>query len=519
MTTASAKALRETKNQSVLDVDHLKAGLGKRTTQGAAIVVGAQVGRMALQLIATFFLARLLAPADFGLVAVGLTVLGLLNLLTDLGLTSVTVQTKDLDQNTTSALFRINVAVGAGVFLLLVLCAPALGWFFRDERVGGVVIGLATSVPIYALGAQHQALLMRNMKWGVLQSLGLGATAAGSLIAILSAWLLGLGYWALVAQAVSAAVIQVIGVWLVCPWRPSAVSNWGGARKALSTSLHLSGSMMLGYVHRQADNILIGWRWGSTELGYYARSYSLMMLPLNLINGPLYSAFLPSLSRLQDEPERWRAAYLDILIVVTILGGAIGALMFGGAHPIIGIVLGPKWETSEHIFSALAASMLVSSPMNTVAWLYLSLGRSRAMLAWGLLATAFYLLAFIVGLPYGGIGVATGYGLAQLLAFVPCMWMATRRSPVSLKDVLAVCAPIMLVTACVGFALRVVTSQLDLFSGAATIVGAGVIHLGLCLAICLYWPPHERVANRIRTFAAQRLKHFGKRSNRTGDSP
>ncbi len=212
MTSPRGRPTQAERNQAFLDVEHLKVGLGKRTTRAVAIVMGAQMVRIGIQLVTTFFLARLLIPSDFGLVTVGFTVLALISLFTDLGMTSVTVQMKNLDQNTTSALFFVNLAMGIAGLVALIAASPLLVWIFRDEHIGPVAIGLAFSMPIGALAAQHTALLMRNMKWGLIQGLLLASMAMGSLTAVLGAWLFDLGYWALVAQAIVSAATQVIGV-------------------------------------------------------------------------------------------------------------------------------------------------------------------------------------------------------------------------------------------------------------------------------------------------------------------
>lgn len=496
MTPLAAKPTQDETNQALLNVDHLKIGIGNRTTRGAAIVMGAQLVRIFVQLATTYFLARLLAPADFGLAAIGFTVLGLLNLFTDLGLTSVTVQLKKLDQNTASALFFINVALGMIALLAIIAASPLLTWIFHDPHVGPVAIGLAISTPINALGAQHQAILMRNMRWGQTQGLGLSSLAMGSLAAVIAAWLFDLGYWALVVQAIVSAATQVTGLWLICPWRPAIVRNWTGVRRALGTSVNLSGTMVLGYLHRQLDNMLIAWRWGTTELGYYARGYSLLMMPLNLITGPLSSAMIPALSRLQDEPVRWRLAYLDALILVTTLGGMLAALLFGGASPIIELVLGPGWDKSRDIFSSLALALLAATPMNTVTWIYISLGRSRRMLLWGVIGTTTYISAFLIGLPFGAVGVALAYGIAQISAFIPCMWMATRHTSTSLADVLKAILPVMAITVIIGLTLRLFADQLGLVLGFLAVALAGLVYLGLFSLLCLTWPPHRRVRDR-----------------------
>ena len=483
-------------NEALLSPDHLRSKLGGRTARGGAIVASAQVVRMFIQLATTFVLARILAPSDFGLIAIGYTIMGFINLFMDLSLTSVTVQIEKLEQRTASGLLYANVALSTSIVALVALTSPLLAMAFHDPRVTPVAIGLALSAPLGALGSQHYAILVRNMRWMLIQSCAIGAMAFGSIVAVLVAWLFNAGYWALVIQAIASAGAGTVISWLTCKWRPSLVDDWSGTFKALRTSLHLSGNTILSYIHRQTDNILIGWRWGVVELGFYARAYSLLMMPL-LITGQLQSVTLPALSRLQNDPQRWRGAYLESLMVVTAIGGCIGALMFGGAVPIIDFILGPHWGQSEGIFSSLVLAMLVATPMSTVSWIYISLGQTDRMLKWAVTGVIIYVSSFVIGLPYGAQGVATAYGCAQLLAFLPCLWWATRRSPATLIDVLKTVLPIMAITLVVGVSLRFVTAAIDsMLLDFVAIAAAGLIYLCLVFIVASVWPPHRRFFER-----------------------
>ncbi|MEZ5937909.1 MAG: lipopolysaccharide biosynthesis protein [Hyphomonadaceae bacterium] len=518
---ASARPTQAEINASILDVDHLKSGIGQRTARGGAIIMAAQVIRMAAQLVTTMFLARLLVPDDFGVVAIGYTILTFVMMFADLSLSSVTVQIKKLTQDTASALFYLNVGLALTALIVIALCAPFLGWVFRDDRIPMVAIGLIASAPVNALGGQHQALLLRNMKWVNLQILQMGSMLIGSIVAVLCAWLTDLGYWSLVVQAMVSAMSGVILAWTMCRWRPSRVQSWSNARSALFTSLNLSGNTILAFAHRQVDNMLIAWKWGPTELGYYSRAYNLLMLPRNLVVGSLSSAFIPALSRLQDDASKWRRAYLDSLAVVTIFGGAFTALLFGSSDTVIDIVLGPGWERAELIFSYLVIAMLVGIPMQTVVWIYVSLGRSRRMLLWGVIGTTAYVTSFIIGLPGGGPGVAMAYATAQVLAFIPCLWMATRKTSVTLVDVMKICLPLMAATLAVGFALRLANAHLGMFGSVAATAAGGVVYLGLVSLLVWFWPPMRSVRDRlypmIRSGAGQALAYMrGSRSPKAG---
>lgn len=429
------------RNRQVLNTDHLNGDLGQRTAHGGIIAIIAQPIRMAIQFIAAAIMARLLAPEDFGLVAMAVAVTSFVAIFSELGLTSATIQRAQIDQDTVSGLFFISL--GIGLFLMPVVCAfaPVAAWFFKDARVSGLIIVLSVSFPLAALGSQHTALLLRSMRWMTLQWTGLAGHAAGALAGILVAWKTDLGYWSLVVTALVANIVSLSLLWTACPWRPSLVTDWRGARSALGFGAYLAGFSVANFFHRQLDNIIVGWRFGAVELGYYSRGYQLMLLPLNLFNGPLSSAIEPSLSRLQNEPERWRQAFLDALGLVTFLGAGVAACLIAVSGPLITTLYGPGWEKSATIFQWLAASLFAGVPINATGWIYLSLGRTRRMFIWSLIFVPVVSIGFLLAIPYGPVGIAAAYALTMNILLLPCFAFATRGTPVSFSDTLKVILP------------------------------------------------------------------------------
>ncbi len=516
MSLPAPRATQAEINESILSVDHLKDGIGARTTRGGAIVMTSQFIKIFVQLAATFILARLLSPDDFGVVAIGYTVLAFLILFTEIGLTTITIQAKTLTQNTASALFYLNILITLLAVGVCALLSPLLLMIFNDERVPAIALALTATSPISAIGAQHNALLMRNMKWTEVQALNVGGLAVGSLVAVIAAWAFDIGYWALVMQALVTCLVVVVGAWLLCPWRPTLVRSWEGIGNALKMSLNISGTMALNVLHRQVDNLLIGSRWGTVELGYYTRAYTLLMLPMNLVAGPLSTALIPALSRLQDDLDKWRRAYLDAFAAVTIISGGIAAIMFGAADTLILIVLGPGWDRAAEVFSGLVIAMFAATPLSTVNWAYISLGRTGPMVVWGLFSTAVFVTSFFIGLPDGAPGVALAYGVAQLLVFIPGLWMATRGTNMTLADTLMACGPILLATLAVGVLLRFATAHLGVWMDVAAAVLAGGLYCALVTLIVWRWPAHRRLRDRAWDIIQKGLVRFGVRGNASG---
>jgi PST family polysaccharide transporter len=491
------------RNRRVLNTDHLDKNLGHRTVQGGFVAIIAQPIRMVIQFVATAILARLLLPEDFGLVAMATTVTSFVAIFSELGLTSATVQRSHIDQETVSGLFFITL--GIGCVLVPVVCglAPLAAWFFKDTRVAGLIVALSFSFPLAALGSQHTALLLRSMRWMTLQTAGLIGHAAGAVAGILVAWKTDLGYWSLVVTAFVANVVTLSLLWTTCPWRPSLVTDWSGSRSALHFGAYLAGFGAVNFFHRQLDNIIIGARFGASELGYYSRSYQLMLLPLTLFNGPLSSAIEPSLSRLQKEPERWRQAFLDALGLVTFLGAGVAACLIAVSDPLVTILYGPGWERSVTIFQWLAASIFAGVPMNATGWIYISLGRTRQMFIWSLIFVPVVGIGFLVAIPYGPVGIAIAYALIMNMALLPCFAFATRGTPVRFLDTQKVILP-MAASGVVAALAGVVFSRPDshiliqLLFGATT---SGSVYLILAGGIIARAKIYSELRSRIVTLS------------------
>ena len=483
-------------NERVLSADQPTGRYGARAVSGGVYAVGAQFVRMGLQIVSVAVLARLLIPEQFGLVAMGGTVTALIGALTEFYISAAAIQRERLDQSTASGLLLLTMVASVVTFLIASLAAPGAAWVFHDPRVAMIVIGLGAASPIQALGALHQALMQRNMRWFDLQLSTIGGLAIGVGVSIIAAWAFHAGYWALLIQTWVGAGATAALSWLLCPWRPSWPTDWTGTKESVKFGLHLTGAGILVYFQRQLDNILIGWRWGSTELGFYSRAFNLLATPLNFLSGPLATAMVPAMSRMQSDPEKWRAAYLEALAAISIIGAAMAALLYGGANTIIDVVLGPGWGETKLIFSNMVIAMLAATPMRTTGWIYISTGRTDRMLRWAMIGTPMYVAAFFIGLPYGAAALALCYSISQLIAFFPCMWMATRETNIKVRDIIAVVAVPTLAAMFVGISLQAITAQLDTVRDIAAIMVAGALYVLIVAVAVWYLPVYRRLRER-----------------------
>ena len=475
---------RSERNKWVNEAGTEISDLGSRTARGGAIGIASQGARIGLQIATSVVMARLLSPQDFGLVAMAATVTSFVGLFTDFGLSAATVQRREIDQETVSMLFFINIALGILLMLAAFAAAPLASEAFGDRRVLWITMAIAASLPVNAAGAQHTALLQRGMRWVHLQWTGIAAQLVAALIAIGLASS-GIGYWALVAQTWTSALVTMVLVWSVCGWRPSAVRSFGFSRSAVKFGLGLTGFNVINYFHRQLDNVLIGSRWGAVELGHYSRAYGLLGLPMSLISGPVASVVQPALSRLQDDPVRWRRSFLECLSALTLASSGIAAALIAAAHPMVMLLYGPRWEIAAQIFSVLAISMFPVMAANAMGWIYVSLGRTRRLLSWGAVGVPPFIIAFLIGVQYGPLGVAAAYTATNFLLFIPEIYFACHGTPVRARQIFKVVVPFILAGAAAG-ALGTLGCKLMLSPDASDLARLLVLLTGTLAAYLLF---------------------------------
>jgi len=406
-----------------LRTEHLRADLRGRSVRGGVLTLTSQGAQFALQTISTVVLARLLTPADFGMVAMVTAVIGIAHYFADVGLSEATIQREEINHHQVSTLFWINVAVGLFLTCIGAAMAPVLAWFYSEPRLMGITLLIAVAFLVNGLRVQHDALLKRQMRYRSLAIRDVFSAAVAVLIGIALAWQ-GAGYWAAVALPLAMNFTQMVLSWWMSRWIPSLPRRGSDVRSMLVFGGNLAASYLTNYLNRCADNVLIGWYWGAGPLGLYSRAYNLLILPLRQLQAPLTSVAMPAFSRIQNDPERYARYYLRTANLIMWISAPISGFLFVAADPIVILMLGNQWIESASVFKILAISALAQPLFDTSSWLFVSRGQSGRLLKRGLLISPFIVGSFVIGLPFGIKGVALSYSLT-LLAIQPWVFKMT----------------------------------------------------------------------------------------------
>jgi len=434
--------------------DH--ADLKRRSVRGAAATFGAQGIRFFMQFAAQIALARLLTPEQFGIVAMVAPLIGLVQLFAELGLAQAVIQRPSLTHRELSGLFWINVAVSLGLAGLMVIASPLIAAFYNEPKTMAVTASLAIPLVLGGLAAQQMALMNRRLQFVALAAIDVGSTAASAVVGILCAWY-GLGYWSLVAMQVANNAVNLAAAWVTSGWRPGRPCLDAAVTPLLRFGGNVTGYNLVNYFSFNLDNVLIGWASGVAALGLYNRAFRLLLPSIMQLTTPFTRITVPLLSRLQTEPDRYRNTFRQVLraLLLVTLPGLVWGIVF--ANEVIVTLLGARWQAAGPIFAALGAGSLLLPVNNGITWLFISQGRAREQLIWGAAGSGIVLVSFVVGLPWGPVGVATASaGFAWLIGAPLLFWAATRSGPVRLPDLMGTIAPIALAVLGAGVVLTLI---------------------------------------------------------------
>jgi PST family polysaccharide transporter len=442
----------EEKEETYFNTDHIVSDLKHKAFQGATATIFSQVSVYVIQMAGVMVLARILTPEDFGLVAMVTSIDVFVRMFRNLGLMDAIVQKENITHKQVSTLFWINAAFGLFLTLFFMSLSPVIAWFFGDSRLMLIAILISLDYVFGGLSTQHRALLKRNLqmyKWAANE---IGATALSFAIAIMLA-LHGWGYWAIVGRVMAFAIVQAAGSWIWCGWRPGLPARRTGIRPMLKFGRDMLSNNFLGFLAENVDKIIIGRFFGAQSLGNYSRAYHLFLAPAQQLSVPLTSVAVATLSRLQDDHEKYRRFFLNAMSMVAFVAFPVSGFLTLAGRSVVRLLLGPQWGQAGTVFCVFAVGIGIHMVYATHYWLHMSLGRTDRLVRWSLTGSACIIASFLIGSPFGPTGMAAAYTIAMHLLILPCLWYAGKPAEVTLSSVIGVSWRYYLSALLTGFAL------------------------------------------------------------------
>ena len=352
-----------------------------------------------IQIIITAILARLLSPEDFGVVAVSTVLIAFFTLFTDMGIGPAIIQKQDLTENDLNSIFSFTIWGGLILAILFFMASYPIGLFYKETSLILICQILSINLLFAAWNIVPNALINKNKRFKFIAKRTLTIQIISGIISVLSAFN-GLGIYSLLISP----ILTAIGVFLLNYKEYPLQFHWHIHKEALKKIYSYSSYQFLfnfiNYFSRNLDKLIIGRSFSMHELGYYEKSYRLMMLPLQYVTNVITPVMHPILTSLQNDYKNLTDKYNSIIKLLATISFPLGIFLYFAANDIINIVYGNRWINAIPVFQILALSLPLQMILSTTGAIYQAAGKTNWLFYGGVSNTCFTVLGFIIASVY-----------------------------------------------------------------------------------------------------------------------
>jgi lipopolysaccharide exporter len=390
--------------------------INNEIAKGAVWMVAFKLIDRGVGLASTIVLARLLAPADFGLIAIAMMLIGALQLLFAFNFDVHLIQSAKAGRDQFDTVWTFNLIFGAACAVLLSALAHAVSRFYHEPRLEAVVYTLAFGCFAAGFSNIGPVIFRREMRFDREFKFMLGKRLAPVLVTIpIAIWLHS--YWALAIGQLAGTLASVLLSYQVSDYRPKF------SLKARSELFHASKWLfinnMLQFLNGRAAEFVIGKFAGVAGLGVYTISSEIATLPTTELVAPINRAAFPGYSRLAHDIDQLRNSFLGVISAIALFALPAGIGIVVVADLMVPAVLGAKWLTAIPLIQVLAVYGVLTSLQTNISYVYLAVGRPRLITA---VAAAQFVVLLALLLPatwrWGATGAAWSF-LITALCMVP----------------------------------------------------------------------------------------------------
>lgn len=302
--------------------------------------------RQFMLFVVQVFMARVLTPSDFGVIALMATFIYLANIFVQSGFNLALIQKKDIDLLDFSSVFYLTIFIATGIYILLFLISEQISIFFKEPKLVPIMRTLPIVLLLGSVNSIQIAFASRNMDF---KSICLSTSVASIVSGIVGLTFVysGGGIWALVIQQILNYIILTIMLFKTVRWTPIFAFSIERIRPLFTYGWKVMFSSLCSFVNEDSYGIVIGKAYSSTVLGYYNRGYVFpSTLVVSNLNGTLMSVLFPTLSSYQDDREKLKHILSRSISVSSFLVFPAMAGMVAVAKPMITVLLTDKWLPS-----------------------------------------------------------------------------------------------------------------------------------------------------------------------------
>lgn len=386
------------------------SNISKEIQSGSFFLFIGKYSNIIFQIIITGVLARLISPEEFGIVAISMVFILFFNTLSDFGFGPAIVQQKSISKLDVDSFFWLTVAQGLFLMILFLLAKPLIVAFYNNQTLDEVLFYLSFAIFFSSLNTVPNALNRRHKKFKYIGWSTVFVNIITGTTAIILALFFDYGIYALVVKVILDTIILFFYNLKVANYIPSFVFSIKPIKLVFKYSSYQFMYNFFHYFSRNIDNLFIGKYLGPIALGYYDRSYKLMIMPVQNLTNVIAPVIHPVLAKYQDNKEIIAKNYLHLVKLLAIIGFPLSVFLYFTAKEIILIIYGSNWVASIIPFKLLAISVGFQMVSSSARGVFQALGNTRLLFT----STLLTLVLISISL-YFGLSVYSSLNIVSLL--------------------------------------------------------------------------------------------------------
>lgn len=394
--------------------------ISKSIVSGTLYTAVAKYSNIIIQLIVTAILARFIAPEDFGVIAVCTVFINLFYLLGDLGISTAIIQRKDITREDLNEYYTFSLYLSLALAGIFIAVSPLIAKFYESEKLQFILMLLSGQILFSTLNMVPNAVLLKNQEFKFIANRTIIVQTVLGVFSCTAA-ILGAGIYALLINP----IIGSLFIFLLNYFHIERLHLVGHIHKAsISKIFSYSAFQFLftlqNYIYRNIDKLLIGKYLNMEQLGYYEKSYRLMLMPVQNISTVVTPVLQPILSNYQDDIKTQETYFTKVTKLLAVIGIPLSVFLFFTSRELILIVFGEQWIEAIMPFKILALSVAPQMLGSVLGSIYQSTNKVKAQLYIGLVNTTWSVSLMLFGLIYfkTTVGVAAMFSLALLVEMI-----------------------------------------------------------------------------------------------------
>lgn len=391
--------------------------LKHKTVRGTVWSTVERFSIQGISFLVMIIMARILTPADYGLIGMLTVFIAVSQSLVDSGFSQALIRKLDRSEVDNSTVFYFNIVVGLLLYLLLFVCAPLIADFYDQPMLVPLTRVLSLGIPVNSLVVVHRALLTVDIDFKTQAKASLVAALVSGIVGIAMAYG-GFGVWSIVAYQLSSLFINMLLLWILFRWKPEWIFSWRSFRELFGFGSKLALSGIIDTIYRNIYLIVIGKFFNTADLGYYTRAQQFADFPSANVSGIIQRVTYPVLCTIQNDDERLRDVYRRFLRLSAFVVFPLMIGLAAVAHPFIILVLTEKWEFTAVLLQIMCLYMMWY-PVHAINLNLLQVkGRSDLFLKLEIIKKIVGVTILCVTLPFGLIAMCWGGVLSSILSLV-----------------------------------------------------------------------------------------------------